>query len=160
MFQPKPYPESMSKPCKLSVFENQATELGLHDRFYRPPLTTSFEDGVNNAGVLMCRSTCSGNESTGINDGSKKSVLVTYLADAWTWGAEIFCGVDVRHIRALGNKRGYVVFYELSDGWQGNKRLMWVCAVGSQQRKLVCDTALTCLTEGACDLGSRYIGYH
>lgn len=76
----------------------------------------------------------SGHESTGLNDGSKNSVPVTYLADAWNWGAEIFCGCEVRYVEKAA-KQGYTVYFS----WQGKGRdcfredteahLFWVTAV-------------------------------
>ncbi|KAJ4992841.1 glucose-methanol-choline oxidoreductase [Stagonosporopsis vannaccii] len=128
MFQPCPYSENMPTPRKLSVFEEQFNSLDLSDTLYRPPLTTRFETGINSVGVNMKRSTGSGNECTGVNDGSKNSVLTTYLADAWTWGAEIFCGVEVTHLRKLDDDEGYVVYYNLIDDQLERKRLMWVRA--------------------------------
>jgi len=89
MLQPAPYPESFPQLPKLTLLENQAKQLGVHDRFFRPPQTTRFVDGLNAAGVQMKKSTLSGQDSTGVNDGSKSSTLVTYLADAWNWGAEM-----------------------------------------------------------------------
>ncbi|KAK8170258.1 hypothetical protein IWX90DRAFT_414601 [Phyllosticta citrichinensis] len=67
-----------------------------------------------------CLGTCSGQDCSGVNDGSKNSVLMNYIPDAWNWGAEIFWG-------------GYIVF-----AWHGGERskfrdefseLMWVRAV-------------------------------
>ena len=129
MFQPNPYPEFMPRPRKLSAFEDQAHHLGLSHRLYCPPLTTKFESGVNSAGVEMELSTGSGNECTGINDGSKNSVLTTYLADAWTWGAEMFCSIDVKYLKKNQDGSGYVIYYEVFDDHLKKKRQMWVRAV-------------------------------
>ena len=38
----------------------------------------------------MQASALTGMDSTGVNDGSKSSTLVTYLSDAWNWGAEMY----------------------------------------------------------------------
>lgn len=38
----------------------------------------------------MQASALTGMDSTGVNDGSKSSTLVTYLSDAWNWGAEVY----------------------------------------------------------------------
>lgn len=129
MFRPTPFPNHMPKPSKTSIFEEQARSLGLHRYLFRPPLTTYFEDGINRAGVEMRQSARSGNECTGVNDGSKNSVLVTYLADAWTWGTEMFCGIDVRYVQRAEKEDGYVVYYESVDSPFGRKRRMWVQAV-------------------------------
>lgn len=91
----------------------------------------------------MRHSTDSGNECTGINDGSKSSVLVTYLADAWNWSAEIFCGIDVSHLRRNGKRDGYVIYYKTLSGRNKEKRLMWVRAVSAIQRIMFCLIAFT-----------------
>ena len=128
MFRPSPYPQSSPEPRKLHVFEQQAKNLGLNHRLYRPPLTVSFDDCTNSAGVTMRPSAGSGNECTGLNDGSKNSVLTTYLADAWTWGAEIFCGVDASHVRRHERGEGYTVHFQLTDSSHANQA-MWIRAV-------------------------------
>lgn len=89
MLQPEPYPTSDPELSKLSLLQKQAALLGLEDKFYRPPQTTRFVDGPNSTGVMMHASTGSGSDSTGVNDGSKTTTLVTYLSDAWNWGAEM-----------------------------------------------------------------------
>jgi hypothetical protein len=106
---------------KLSTLEAQARGLGLQDDFFRLHLTMSFFRGSNRVGVHMQASTGSGNECTWTNDGSKNSVLATYLADARVRGAELFCGVDVKYVKKRGDIGGYVVFFEVA-GTQGAKR--------------------------------------
>jgi hypothetical protein len=128
MLQPTAFPTRYPKPRKLAVFERQADNLGLQENFYRPPLTTTFCSSTNQAGIHMGESTGSSNECTGVNDGSKNSVLVTYLYDAWTRGAELFCGINVRHVKKEDRGKGYIVFYEVSNG-RGGKTKKWVRAV-------------------------------
>ncbi|KAF2477526.1 FAD/NAD(P)-binding domain-containing protein [Lindgomyces ingoldianus] len=134
LLQPTPYPNDYPSLRKLEVFQQQAKALGQGRNFYRVPQTTFFQDGLNNVGVELKGSTCTGQDCTGINDGSKNSVLMNYLPDAWNWGAEIFCGCEVRHIRKDSESGGYLVFY----AWHGDGResfkdtfydqLMWVRA--------------------------------
>ncbi|KAJ7669030.1 hypothetical protein B0H17DRAFT_1247859 [Mycena rosella] len=134
MLQPVPYPEDYPALKKLEVLEKQAKALGHGDNCYRVPQTTFFRDGLNNAGVEMKASTGSGQDCTGVNDGSKNSVLMNYLPDAWNWGAEIFCECEVRYIHENRTGGGYIVFY----AWHGDGRkafsdnfyngLMWVRA--------------------------------
>ncbi|KAK7452183.1 hypothetical protein VKT23_012286 [Stygiomarasmius scandens] len=134
MLQPSPYPSDYPPLQKLSVLEKQAKALGYSENFYRVPQTTFFANEVNNAGVQMHASTGSGQDCTGVNDGSKNSVLMNYLADAWNWGAEIFCECEVRYVKRDPNGKGYIVFY----AWHGDGRehfedsfyneLMWVRA--------------------------------
>ncbi|KAF7366427.1 FAD/NAD(P)-binding domain-containing protein [Mycena sanguinolenta] len=111
MLQPTPYPEDYPPLKKLQVLEKQAKALGQEANFYRVPQTTFFHDGLNNVGVEMKASTCSGQDCTGVNDGSKHSVLMNYIPDAWNWGAEIFCQCEVRYIRKDPNGNGYIVFF-------------------------------------------------
>jgi hypothetical protein len=135
MLQPTPYPSTYPTLKKLELLEKQAKILGQLKNFSRPPQTTSFHNGLNTAGVEMKMSTGSGQDCTGINDRSKNSVLVTYLADAWNWGTEIFCSCEVRYIEEDRERGGYIVFF----AWLGNGRerfeddvmskLMWVRAV-------------------------------
>jgi len=135
MLQPSPYPSDYPPLQKLSVLEKQAKALGYSENFYRVPQTTFFANEVNNAGVQMHASTGSGQDCTGVNDGSKNSVLMNYLADAWNWGAEIFCECEVRYVKRDPSGKGYIVFY----AWHGDGRehfedsfyneLMWVRAV-------------------------------
>ena len=84
----------------------------------------------------MKASTLSAQDSTGVNDGSKSSVLMNYLPDAWNWGAEIFCECEVRYVKKDPSGKGYLIFF----AWHGNRRnrshfedlfyneLMWVHA--------------------------------
>ncbi|KAL0580463.1 hypothetical protein V5O48_001533 [Marasmius crinis-equi] len=91
MLQLTPYPDDYPPLKKLAVLQKQAEILGYSKNFYRVPQTTFFKNEVNHAGVEMKASTGSGQDSTGINDDSKNSVLMNYLPDAWNWDAEIFC---------------------------------------------------------------------
>ncbi|OJD33687.1 glucose-methanol-choline oxidoreductase [Diplodia corticola] len=134
MLQPTAYPEDLPTPKKLSVLEKQAEALGQKQNFYRAPQTTFFQEGLNHAGVQMKASTCSGQDCTGVNDGSKNSVLMNYIPDAWNWGAEMFCECEVRHISRDATGDGYVIFF----AWHGagrekfgdhfHRSLMWVRA--------------------------------
>ncbi|KIW32573.1 uncharacterized protein PV07_04103 [Cladophialophora immunda] len=134
MLQPEQYPEDFPPLLKLELLKQQAELLGLSKHFYRVPQTTRFENGPNNAGVQMQASALTGMDSTGVNDGSKSSTLVTYLSDAWNWGAEIFCECEARYIKKHPTQDGYIVFF----AWHGSKRglfknniyndLMWVHA--------------------------------
>ncbi|KAL2831638.1 hypothetical protein BJY01DRAFT_260427 [Aspergillus pseudoustus] len=115
MLQPSPYPDSRPNPKKLDHLNEQATLLGREATISRVPLTTFFESGRNSAGVPMRSNAGLGHESTGLNDGSKNSVAVTYLADAWNWGAEMFCGCEVRYVEEAQDGRGYTVYFTWHD---------------------------------------------
>ncbi|KAJ4144416.1 hypothetical protein LMH87_003300 [Akanthomyces muscarius] len=64
----------------------------------------------------MSPSTLTGQDTTGINDGSKTTTLVTYLTDAWKWGADIFCECEVRYVeKASDELGGYIVYFVSHD---------------------------------------------
>jgi hypothetical protein len=104
------------------------------DKFKRVPLATRFQNGPNSCGVQMKQSSLSGQDLTGVNDGSKNTTLVTYLADAWNWGAEMFTECEVRYVEKAEDREGYIVYF----AWHGRNRghfssnirgdLMWVHA--------------------------------
>lgn len=105
------------------------------EKFRRVHQTTRFRNGPNACGVEMAPSALTGQDPTGVNDGSKTTTLVTYLADAWNWGAELFCECEVRYIEKCPEPRGgYNVYF----AWHGRNRghfkanlhgdLMWVHA--------------------------------
>ena len=131
MLEPEAYPEDWPALPKLDLLKTQAEYVNLGHKFYRPPQTTRFRNGPNACGVEMQPSTLTGQDATGVNDGSKTTTLVTYLADAWNWGAELFCECEVRYIEKAAD--GYRIFF----AWHGRGRarfgrehenLMWVHA--------------------------------
>ncbi|PQK08008.1 hypothetical protein BB8028_0001g00890 [Beauveria bassiana] len=64
----------------------------------------------------MAPSTLTGQDATGVNDGSKTTTLVTYLADAWHWGADMFCACEVRYVeKASAELGGYLVYFAAHD---------------------------------------------
>lgn len=106
----------------------------MRGKFKRVLQTTRFVNGPNSCGVEMSASALTGQDATGLNDGSKNTTLVTYIADAWNWGAEIFCESEVRYIAKAPDREGYIVYF----AWHGRNRghfnanlhgdLMWVHA--------------------------------
>ncbi len=137
VLQPEEYPDDWPTLPKLETLKSQAKALGMEDKFHKVKQTTRFRNGPNSCGVEMSASTLTGQDCTGINDGSKTTTLVTYLADAWNWGAEMFCECEVRYIKKLpesDRRGGYLIYF----AWHGRNRghfkanlhgdLMWVHA--------------------------------
>ncbi|KAF5524062.1 Cholesterol oxidase [Colletotrichum aenigma] len=135
VLEPTQYPDDWPELPKVNVLKKQAAALGLSSKFKMVPQTTRFRNGPNSTGVEMCPSALTGQDCTGVNDGSKTTTLVTYLADAWNWGAEMFCECEVRYIKkAEEHIGGYLIFF----AWHGRNRghfkanlhgdLMWVHA--------------------------------
>ncbi|KAI2629102.1 FAD/NAD(P)-binding domain-containing protein [Hypomontagnella submonticulosa] len=135
VLEPEEYPLDWPKLPKLDLLERQAKYLNMSEKFRRVKQTTRFRNGPNSCGVEMHPSALTGQDATGLNDGSKNTTLVTYLADAWNWGADMFCEAEVRYVtKAPSNQSGYIVYF----AWHGRNRghfranlhgdLMWVHA--------------------------------
>jgi hypothetical protein len=134
VLDPQEYPDDWPELKKLEVLKKQAKSLGLSENFKKVRQTTRFKNGPNSCGVEMSPSTMTGQDATGVNDGSKTTTLVTYLADAWNWGAEMFCECEVRHVEKAKDREGYIIYF----AWHGRNRgafkanlhgdLMWVHA--------------------------------
>lgn len=81
------------------------------------PVTVSFEDGVNPAGVAQRACTLCGDCCSGCNVGAKNSIAVTYLRDAKAHGADIFTECGVSHVEQLSG--GWRVHFALSGADNG-----------------------------------------
>ncbi|KAK3308576.1 uncharacterized protein B0T15DRAFT_111319 [Chaetomium strumarium] len=132
VLQPEEYPAEWPELAKAKLLQKQAEAINMGGKFKKVRQTTRFINGPNSVGVEMKPSSLTGQDTTGVNDGSKNSTLVTYVADAWNWGAEIFCECEVRYIEKIGKDEGYRVYF----AWHGRNRglfkanlhgdLMWV----------------------------------
>ncbi|PSR78665.1 hypothetical protein BD289DRAFT_376422 [Coniella lustricola] len=118
VLDPKKYPDDWPKLPKLELLKKQAEYLGMEEKFRRVEQTTRFRNGPNSCGVEMTPSALTGQDPMGVNDGSKTTTLVTYLADAWNWGAELFCECEVRYIQKCEKRGGYNVYF----AWHGRSR--------------------------------------
>ncbi|KAL2260140.1 hypothetical protein VTK26DRAFT_5955 [Humicola hyalothermophila] len=134
VLEPVEYPAEWPELPKAKLLQKQAELLGLGHKYKKVRQTTRFHNGPNSCGVEMSPSSLTGQDATGLNDGSKTTTLVTYIADAWNWGAEIFCECEVRYIEKVKDGEGYRVYF----AWHGRNRglfkahlhgdLMWVHA--------------------------------
>ncbi|GAP84152.1 putative cholesterol oxidase [Rosellinia necatrix] len=134
VLEPEEYPKDWPKLPKLELLKKQADYLNMTDKFSRVKQTTRFRNGPNSCGVEMSASAATGQDLTGLNDGSKNTTLVTYLADAWNWGADMFCESEVRYITKSPDGDGYLVYFAWHGGNRGHFKanlhddLMWVHA--------------------------------
>lgn len=104
----RPVPYSGPPLAKLKALERSGNLLG--QDVVRPPINVTFEKQVNYAGVEQSACTLCGDCCSGCNVGSKNTVQVTYIADAFQHGAEIFTEMRVTHVRP---ERGrWRVFFE------------------------------------------------
>jgi cholesterol oxidase len=107
VLRPVPYPGT-TPLHKLAALEVSGNALGRD--VVRPPINVTFERQVNYAGVEQPACTLCGDCCAGCNVGSKNTVQVTYIADAFQHGAEIFTETRVTHVQP---ERGrWRVFFE------------------------------------------------
>jgi cholesterol oxidase len=109
MLQPLTYPENYPHLRKRESLLDSAEKLGSRDLCKLTPINVSFKDGLNHVGVQQPACNGCGDCVSGCNYGSKGTVTMNYIPDARNHGAEIFCQVDVRHVRAHSD--GWAVHY-------------------------------------------------
>lgn len=106
VLRPVPYQgPALDKLNALGVSGN-----ALRTDVVRPPINVTFEKQVNYAGVEQPACTMCGDCCSGCNVGSKNTVQVTYLADAFHHGADIFTEMRVTHV--LQERGRWRVFFE------------------------------------------------
>jgi cholesterol oxidase len=109
-------PQSDPRAATLTKYKSLATagkDLGYTP--IAPPVTVSFEAGINAAGVDQPACTRCGDCCGGCNVGAKTSVALTYLPDAARHGAELFTHAAVRHL-AKGKNGSWTVHLRRMDG--------------------------------------------
>ena len=107
MLRPVAYPGRTRLP-KLTALEIAGEAIGRNAQ--RPPINVTFDRQVNHAGVEQPACTLCGDCCSGCNVGAKNTVQMTYLADAYNHGAEIFTEVRVTHVRPERDR--WRVFFE------------------------------------------------
>lgn len=107
MLQPQPYPDSSTKLLKLESLEKSAKGMG--ENFYRVPINVTFKSGKNRAGVYQEACNGCGDCVTGCNYGSKNTLAMNYLPDAFGHGAHIFTQMEVLYIEK--EEDDYLVHY-------------------------------------------------
>ncbi|WP_144155710.1 GMC family oxidoreductase N-terminal domain-containing protein [Paraburkholderia sp. BCC1885] len=113
MLQPAPVPADFPPLPKLDALARSAEALGKRDRFSRPPITVTFEDGQNAAGVGQKRCVGCGDCNSGCNYEAKNSTHMNYLPDAVAHGAQIFTGVAVHSVLRDAAMKQWRVRYQL-----------------------------------------------
>ncbi len=111
MLKPIAYPQQFPPLQKLKALEKSAEYL--NEKFYRPPINVTFQDGVNHVGVEQKACNLCGDCVSGCNNQAKNTTLMNYLPDAKNHGAEIYTQVSVRQIEKVGNR--WLVHYQLLD---------------------------------------------
>lgn len=113
MLQPSPVPSDFPPLPKLRALERSAQALGMEDRFSRPPITVTFENRVNAAGVAQQACIGCGDCNSGCNYEAKNSTHMNYLPDAVAHGAQIFTGAAVHSVVRDAATRKWRVNYQL-----------------------------------------------
>lgn len=109
-----PYPDDAPNLLKHAALKKSGEGMDTC-RMYRPPISVTFKDGVNPAGLSQKACTLCGDCVSGCNVTAKNTVLMNYLPDAVHHGAEIFTSVSVRRI-VKDNGRWVVYFQHLEAG--------------------------------------------
>ena len=78
------------------------------------PVTVSFSDTVNPAGVEQPACTLCGDCCSGCNVGAKNTVYLTYLHDAAAHGAQMFTGTMVEHVEPVEDR--WRISYRVGNG--------------------------------------------
>ena len=113
---PEPTPGGYKPLPKLDALEASARELGWHDRFSRPPVTVTFVDRINAAGVEQKHCIACGDCNSGCNHDAKNSTHMNYLPDAVAHGAQIFTGAVVQKVIPNNDGTGkWRVWYQIAD---------------------------------------------
>jgi cholesterol oxidase len=113
MLKPIPYPDTYPTLPKLEAHAKSAQELA--EKFYKPPIAVTFQDGVNHVGVEQKACVNCGDCVSGCNYAAKNTLLMNYLPDAHNFGAEIFTRVAVRRVERA-NGRWLVHYHVLESG--------------------------------------------
>lgn len=121
MLKSNPYPAGKGGYPELKktlAHEKSAKAMGHEKDFYLVPINVTFDelkDDMNHVGMKQTPCNNCGDCVTGCNYTSKNTVAMTYLPDAFNFGAEIFCEADVEYIEKNGD--GWLVHYHaLSKG--------------------------------------------
>jgi cholesterol oxidase len=111
MLKPVPYPDLAPPLFKIRALEKAAAYL--QEKFYRPPIKVTFQDGVNHVGVPQHACTACGDCVSGCNYAAKNTLIMNYLPDAKNQGAEIYTRVAVSRIERKGGR--WLVYFQLLE---------------------------------------------
>ncbi len=109
MLVPRTYPDDYPDLPKRASLQRSAKELGDVDRCKLTPINVAFADGLNPAGMHQPGCNGCGDCISGCNFGSKGTLTKNYIPDACNNGAEIYCGMEVKHV--LPHREGWAVHY-------------------------------------------------
>jgi cholesterol oxidase len=110
MLRPQPYPADAPTLPKLAALERSGRAIDGGGHFYRPPINVTFKDGVNHVGVEQRACVLCGDCVGGCNHAAKNTLLMNYLPDARSHGAQIFTCAAVRAVERAGDE--WLVLYQ------------------------------------------------
>lgn len=118
MLRSTPYPDDFAALPKLTALERSAMTLfdgGATGSFARPPIAVNFRSGINHVGVHQEACRLCGDCVSGCNYAAKNTLIMNYLPDARSHGAEIFTKTWVESVEHR-NGRWLVQFQMLGSG--------------------------------------------
>lgn len=96
--QPTFLPDSITL-AKTQGFKRQSSEVD--GKWYKAPINVAFEAKVSKGGIQQNPCNLCGNCVTGCNIGAKTTTLMNYIPDAYNWGCEVYCEVQVEYVERL-----------------------------------------------------------
>lgn len=115
MLKPSAYPEGTPGYPTLSKTQAQRKAAkAIGEPVELTPINVNFDrfpDGRNHVGVEQPPCSNCGDCCSGCNYGSKNTVLMNYLPDAWNHGAEIFTEASVRYVRKQPDTDRWMVYF-------------------------------------------------
>lgn len=115
MLKPEKYPEGTpGYPHLMKVAANRVAGQALGEDVNLTPINVNFElfeDGRNHVGVEQPPCSNCGDCCSGCNYGSKNTVLMNYLPDAYNHGAEIYTEAVVRYVRKQPGSNRWIVYF-------------------------------------------------
>lgn len=113
MLRPSPYPSDWPTPAKLKALEAMAESTGAPCT--RVPINVHFgASGPNHVGVDQAPCAGCGDCMTGCNHGAKNTLMLNYLPDAKSHGAELYTQAIVTHVARDAASREWLVHYRMA----------------------------------------------
>jgi cholesterol oxidase len=111
MLDPRPWPDDFPPLPKLEALQASAQALGASSAFRRAPITVTFRNGPNRAGIEQKACIGCGDCNSGCNHLAKNTTQMNYLPDAVAHGAKVFTCIDARAVTRDGER--WRVAYQL-----------------------------------------------
>lgn len=124
MLKPTAYPKEFPLLAKMQALEKSAASM--KEKFYRPPINVSFQEGVNHVGVTQHACKLCGDCVSGCNYAAKNTLMMNYLPDAKNHGAFIFTQITVQYLERIAHQ--WIIYYQDLEDEQTAKHNHFITA--------------------------------